>query len=113
MSTRTSHTETLKTINPEYTDTLINLWDCAKDMMTHTQNELGEIYRISKLVRFYASYKAKVDALRDTLADATAKRDIYSIKRVSYLAQRYQEEKSFDKVWGIIASDFDQMVNHY
>lgn len=103
----------IKCLNPEYVSCLQGLWANALDLMTHTNNKLGEVYRISQIVRIFASNKAKVDNLREQLAIAEKKKDIYMLKHVAKLAGYCQEEKGFDKMWSTVSHDYDILVRDF
>ena len=108
-----SYVEEAKCLNPEYMDALENLWTSCLDMMTHTQNELGEIFRLSSIVYLFAKQKAKIDALRAQLAEAKENSDLYVIKLVAKRAGYMQEEKAFDKMWAKVALEYDNIVNNF
>lgn len=108
-----AYVEEAKCLNPEYLEALDNLWNNCLDLMTHTQNELGEIFRLSSIVYFFAKQKAKIDALRAQLAEAKENSDLYVIKLVAKRAGYMQEEKAFDKMWSKVAMDYDNIVNNF
>lgn len=100
-------------LNPKYFESLENLWNSAMDMLTYSQNTLGEIYRISSIVRLIAKQKCKIDNLRQMCAEGSEKGDIYILKKVAYLAERMQEEKSFDQIWERVASEYDGFIKDF
>ena len=108
-----SYVEEAKCLNPEYLDALKNLWASCLDMMTHTQNELGEIFRLSSIVYLFAKQKAKIDALREQLAEAKENSDLFVIKLVAKRAGYMQEEKAFDKMWAQVSTEYDTIVNNF
>lgn len=103
----------IKCLNPEYVSALQGLWASALDMMTYSENKLGEIYRLSQIVRLFAGNKAKVDSIRDQFAEAKQRKDIRDIQRIAKLAGYIQEEKGFDKMWSTVAHDYDMIVKDY
>lgn len=103
----------ISVLDTRYLEALNNLWDASVDMMTYSQNQLGEIYRISSIVRMFAKSKCKIDGLRDLLAEGQQKKDIYTLKRVAYLAERMQEEKTMEKMWDKVASQYDKIINDF
>ena len=108
-----AYVEEAKCLNPEYLDALQNLWNACLDMMTHSQNELGEIFRLSSIVYLFAKQKAKIDALRAQLAEAKQNSDLYVIKLVAKRAGYMQEEKAFDKMWAQVSLEYDNIVNNF
>lgn len=100
-------------LDSKYTEAISNLWDASVDMLTYSQNTLGEIYRISSIVRLFAKGKAKIDSLRDLLADGQQKKDLYTLKRVAYLAERMQEEKALEKFWDKVAKEYDKIISDF
>lgn len=100
-------------LNPKYFESLENLWNSAMDMLTYSQNTLGEIYRVSTIVRLFAKQKCKIDNLRQLCAEGSEKSDIYILKKVAYLAERMQEEKSFDQMWTRVASEYDGFIKNF
>lgn len=103
----------IKCLNPEYVSCLQGLWANAMDLMTYTENPLGEIYRLSRLVNWFASNKAKIDNIRDQLAEAKKNKDIRGINRIAKLSGYVQEEKGFDKLWSTVAHDYDMIVQQF
>ena len=103
----------ISVLDTRYIESLGNLWDASVDMLTYSQNTLGEIYRISSIVRLFAKGKAKIDSLRDLLAEGQQKKDLYTLKRVAYLAERMQEEKALEKMWDKVASEYDNIINNF
>lgn len=103
----------IKCLNPEYVEVLQNLWNCALDMMTYSENKLGEIYRISQIVRLFAGNKAKIDNIRNQFAEAKRRKDIHDIQRIVKLTGYVQEEKGFDKLWSRVAHDYDTIVKDF
>lgn len=103
----------ISVLDTRYVEALGNLWDASVDMLTYSQNTLGEIYRISSIVRLFAKGKAKIDGLRDLLAEGQNKKDLYTLKRVAYLAERMQEEKALEKMWDKVASDYDKIISDF
>lgn len=103
----------IKCLNPEYVSALQSLWASALDMMTYSENKLGEIYRLSQIVRLFAGNKAKVDNIRDQFADAKQRKDIHDIQRIAKLAGYVQEEKGFDKMWSTVSHDYDMIVKDF
>ena len=100
-------------LNPKYFETLENLWGSAMDLLTYSQNTLGEIYRVSTIVRLFAKQKCKIDNLRQLCAEGSEKGDIYALQKVAYLAERMQEEKSFDQMWERVASEYDNFIKDF
>lgn len=103
----------ISVLDTRYLEALGNLWDASLDMMTYSQNQLGEIYRASTIVRMFAKSKCKIDGLRDLLAEGQQKKDIYTLKRVAYLAERMQEEKTMEKMWDKVSSEYDKIINDF
>lgn len=103
----------LSVLDSRYMESLENLWNSSVDMLTYSQNTLGEIYRISSIVRIFAKGKAKIDSLRDLLAEGQSKKDLYTLKRVAYLAERMQEEKALEKMWNRVASEYDKIIGDF
>ena len=100
-------------LNPKYFETLENLWSSAMDLLTYSQNTLGEIYRVSTIVRLFAKQKCKIDNLREMCGEGSEKGDIYILQKVAYLAERMQEEKSFDQMWERVASEYDRFIKNF
>ena len=100
-------------LNPKYFESLENLWMSSMDLLTYSSNTLGEIYRISSVVRLIAKNKAKIDGLRRLCAEGTEKGDLHTLKRVAYLAERMQEEKCFDQLWSTVSSQYDQFIQSF
>ena len=103
----------IKLLAPEYTEAVENLWKASMDMLTFSSNTLGEIYRISAIVRLVAKNKAKVDGLRQLCAEGSEKGDLHTLNRVAYLAERMQEEKCFDQLWSTVSSQYDRFIQSY
>lgn len=103
----------IKLLAPEYTEAVENMWKASMDMLTFSSNTLGEIYRISAIVRLVAKNKAKVDGLRQLCAEGTEKGDLHTLNRVAYLAERMQEEKCFDQLWTTVSSQYDRFIQSY
>lgn len=100
-------------LNPSYVESLNNLWNASMDMLTYSSNILGEIYRVSSIVRLFAKQKAKIDALRQMCAEGSEKGDIYLLNKVAYLAERSQEEKAFDQLWSTVSQQYDEFINNF
>lgn len=110
MTKQSTYTVEKKTMNPEYTQALEDLWSAALDMFSHSQNELSEIYRISRVVYLFASQKAKIDRLREMCALGSEKHDLYLLNKVTFLAEKQTEEKCFDLMWEKVAKDYNGIV---
>lgn len=100
-------------LNPKYFESLENLWNSTMDLLTYSQNTLGEIYRVSSIVRIFAKQKCKIDNLRQLCGEGSEKGDIYILKKVAYLAERMQEEKCFDQMWERVASEYDGFIKDF
>lgn len=100
-------------LNPKYVEAVEALWNASLDMLTYSTNTLGEIYRVSSIVRLIAKQKCKVDGLRDMCAEGSEKNDIYILKKVAYLAERMQEEKTFDQLWTTVARSYDNFIKDF
>lgn len=101
------------TVDSRYYEAVENLWKASLDMLTYSSNTLGEIYRISSIVRLFARNKAKIDALRKLCGEASEKNDVYALKRVAFLAERQQEEKTFDCLWEMVARQYDDIIKSF
>lgn len=102
----------LTILDPKYTESLDNLWKATTDMLTYSSNPIAEIYRVSSVVRLFAKQKAKIDNLREILADGIKKNDLYTINSVKFRVERMQEAKTGEKFWDKVSSEYDLMVDN-
>lgn len=105
---------TKKTIlNEQYGDALLNVIDAMCDMFTHSNNKIGELYRLSSLVSFFARQKIKVDSIRAQLAEARENADLYGVKFLVGKLSRSEEEIVFDNVWSEVATRYDAILGEF
>ena len=100
-------------LNEQYGDALIAIIDAMCDMFTHSNNKIGELYRLSSLVSFFARQKNKIDGIRTQLAEAKENADIYGVKFLISKLSRSEEEIAFDNVWAEIATRYDRILAEF
>lgn len=100
-------------VNESYCDALMNIVYAMCDMFTHSNNKIGELYRLASLVGFFARQKIKIDALRAQLGEARENADIYAVKFLIGKISRSEEEKVFDVVWEEVASSYDKILAQF
>lgn len=97
-------------LNEQYGDALINIVDAMCDMYTHSNNKIGELYRLASLVGFFARQKNKIDGIRAQLAEARENADVYAVKFLVGKLSRSEEEIVFDNVWSEVATHYDRIL---
>lgn len=100
-------------LNQQYGDALVTIVDAMCDMFTHSNNKVGELYRLASLVGFFARQKIKVDGIRAQLAEARENADLYSVKFLIGKLSRSEEELVFDNVWSEVATRYDRILEEF
>lgn len=100
-------------VDTEYVRTLEALWENAVDLFNYTTNRLGELYRISSVVRMFAYNKAKMDKIREDLDKAIKNNDMAELRRIKKLMEYNQELKAWDSMWTEVSRDFDNLITNY
>lgn len=100
-------------LNEQYGDALLNIVDAMCDMFTHTNNKVGELYRLASLVGFFARQKVKVDAIRTQLSEAKENADVYAVKFLVGKLSRSEEEIIFDNLWSEVAARYDAILREF
>lgn len=99
-----------RVINQEYYDAVSAIIDNCNTMFQYSNNQLGELYRISTIVSFFASQKAYLDQLRQQFSEAKKNKDLASLRSVMYKIENNFECKTYDDLWSTIASTYDAMI---
>lgn len=93
-----------------YVQALTNLWESAMDLVTYSNKQNVELYRLAQIVRFFAYGKAKIENLRRTIDIAKEQNDVATLQRLAYQTMNLQSEKAIANTWLKVSEEYDEVL---